>query len=308
MSDKEVETVDNSEEYTESEESKTEDADIGTFDLSSLIDPVTLNPNEAIDLNYMADEVLPKVYNSTKFIYKTFASDNPVLGSNTTTKVIVIDAGHQTDTRKSDVWLSPYLDPALSSSWVYNSLLKIGTTGTVTKIPEYQTTHEIALLLKKALEKLGYTVILSHPDVDEQLSGPERAAVANRNNADLMISIHCNSYESDKTQSGALALVPECFNGYPSKRLEYLSESAATVILDEYTTATGFKNRGLDPIIKSSMFAFCKVPIVLLELGYSSCPSDDKNMNNDDFREKIVDGIVNGINKYFSLIELGTSK
>ncbi len=296
----------NGEEATSNEETGNENVDI--FDLSALIDPSTLDPNDSIDLNYKADQVLPQVYYTENTPYKSFADDNPVLGSNRTDRVIVIDAGHQTDTRKSDVWLSPYLDPANNSSWVHNSLLTIGTEGSKTKIPEYQTTHEIADKLKAALEKLGYTVYLSHPDIEEKLSGSQRAAVANRNNADLMISLHCNSYDEDPKQSGALALVPKIWSGYPSERLEYLSKHAATVILREYSNATGLKNRGIDPIDRSSMFAFCKVPIILLEMGFSSCPSDDKAMNDPGFQEKIVSGIVAGINKYFSLIEISKTE
>lgn len=278
------------------------------LDLSELIDPSTLNPNDKIDINYMKDQVLPKVYYTSDTPYTTFSTDNPDLGSNVDTKVIVIDAGHQKDTRKSDVWLSPYIDPAKSSSWVKGSLLTIGATGISTKRPEYETTHEVADILKTELEKIGYTVYLSHPDIEEKLSGSERSCVANRNNADLMISLHCNSYDEDKSVSGALALVPKIWDGYPSERLSYLSKKAGAVILEEYSKATGLRNRGLDPITKSSMFSFCKVPIILLELGFSTCPSDDKNMNDPEFQEKMVTGIVNGINKYFSLIELANTQ
>ena len=278
------------------------------LDLTNLIDPSTLNPNEKIHLDYMTDQVLPKVYYTPNTQYTTFENDNPILGSNVNTKVIIVDAGHQDDTRKSDVWLSPYLDPSKSSSWITNSLLRIGATGSVTKIPEYETTHKIAALLKTELEKLGYTVYLSHPDIKEKLSGSERSSVANKNNADLMISLHCDSYDNDSRVSGSLALIPDVWEGYPSERLSYLSKKAATIVLEEYTSATGLKNRGLSAIVKSSMFSFCKVPIFLLEMGFSTCPADDKSMNDPDFQNKMVTGIISGINKYFSLIELANSE
>ena len=120
------------------------------IDFSELIDPSTLNPNDRIDLYYMADQTLPKVYYTSATPYTTFADDNPVLGSNINTRVIVIDAGHQEETRKSDVWLSPYLDPSKNDTWVHNSLLTIGATGSSTKIPEHETTHTIAAKLTTA--------------------------------------------------------------------------------------------------------------------------------------------------------------
>lgn len=266
------------------------------------IEPVTeiIDPNEQINLNLYSNEILPKVFNYNYPAYNTFNSNNPDFKTKEE-KIVVIDPGHEDSTKTIDVWLSPYLNPEKSSSWVNNYLVKIGAKGASTKIPEYETTNTIAGLLKAALEVKGYTVILTKDSVSTMMGGAQRAAVANKNNADLMISLHCDAYK-DSSVRGACVLVPEIWDGYPSKQLAYLSEKAANIILSEYTKATGIKNRGAFSVIETSMFSFSKTPIFLLEMGYVSNKTEDGLLNDSKFQEDIINGISNGIDKYFSLL------
>ncbi len=240
-------------------------------------------------------------YKAVDKVYTTFATDNPDY-TDLTVKTIVIDPGHQsyTGAKKSDVWLSPYLDPAKSSSWVYNHYQKLGAEGVSTGKAEYTITHTIAKKLKTELEARGYTVILTKSDENVSMLGAERAAVANRNDADLMISLHCDGYDGDSSVSGTLALAPAIWDGYPDKNLSYLSEKAAILLLDSYSQATGLNNRGYQKITSSSIFSFCKVPVVLLEMGYLTNPAEDRLLNSTDFQQKMVEGIANGIDRYFN--------
>ncbi len=257
-----------------------------------------------IDYYHAADQVLPEPYSYPDYnFYPNWTDDEPLMTlENGIT--IVIDAGHQVGTRTSSVWLSPYVDPARQDSknhWIMESLLEIGTKGTTTGTMEYVVTHQVAEKLKKALEKEGYEVILSHPDVNAQISGAERAAVANKNNADLMISLHIDAY-SDATARGCTAYYPALWDGYVSERLSYLSEEFAKILADEYSLATGFPSRGAKSMSKTSMFAFCKVPIVLFEMGYMTYPKEDTLMCDSSFQNTMVTGFVNSINKYFELL------
>jgi len=257
-----------------------------------------------IDYYHAADQVLPEPYSYPDYhFYQNWEDDNPLMTlENGIT--IVIDAGHQVGSRTSSVWLSPYVDPLRTDSkehWIMESLLEIGTKGTTTGIMEYTVTHQVAEKLKKALEKEGYTVILSHPDVNAQISGAERAAVANKNNADLMISLHIDAFK-DATARGCTAYYPQLWEGYVSERLAYLSEEFAKILVDEYSQVTGFPSRGAKAMTKTSMFAFCKVPIVLFEMGYMSYPKEDTLMCDSSFQDTMVQGFVNSINKYFELL------
>ncbi len=257
-----------------------------------------------IDYYHAADQVLPEPYPSDNYeFYKNWELDEPLMTLENG-KTIVIDAGHQVGSRMSSVWLSPYVDPARTDSkkhWIMQSLLEIGTKGTTTGVMEYVVTHQVAEKLKVALEAEGYEVILSHPDVNAQISGAERAAVANKNDADLMISLHIDAYK-DATARGCTAYYAGLWDGYVSERLSYLSEEFAKLLADEYSQATGFPSRGAKSMIEASMFAFCKVPIVLFEMGYMSYPKEDTLMCDDSFQNTMVQGIVNGINKYFELL------
>ncbi len=275
-----------------------------TVDSKYYFDPDSFSEWEKIDLLKYSGQVLPKVFPNPGYIYDSFATDIVKLGSNDK-KVIVIDAGHQTqeDIVRADVWMSPYLDPADEDSWVRKHYMKVGATGVSTKKAEAQTTHALALKLKKELESAGFTVYLSHPDIDSMLSAAERAAVANRNNADLMISLHCNFDSEYRSTRGVEVYYPEVYEGYPDKTLSYLSERAAKVFLDEYTAVTGLKKRSVGGWTLTSMFNFCKSPIILVELGYTSNPDEDEALNSEDFQQLMAEGLTRSTCKYFALLK-----
>ena len=46
-----------------------------------------------------------------------------------------------------------------------------------------------------------------------------------------------------------------------------------------------------------------KIPVIILEMGFMTNEQDDRNMADASFREKMADGIVNGINVYYGVAQ-----
>ena len=104
-----------------------------------------------------------------------------------------------------------------------------GTTGVVTKKPEYVLTLEASNLLKSQLENKGFHVILTRSSHDVNISNRERAEIANQHGADLFVRIHADGSESSET-SGFSVLVPAKENAYTAPIYED-SYAAAQMII-----------------------------------------------------------------------------
>src|SRR5690606_19104579 len=93
---------------------------------------------------------------------------------------------------------------------------------------------EVAKKLDSALEKEGYDTVMTR-DKDVYVELKERADIANRNNSDIFISLHCNSFSSESAHGIEVLYNP---NRSGSKQL-------AQLVLDELVKATGARNRGI---------------------------------------------------------------
>ena len=170
-----------------------------------------------------------------------------------------------------------------------------GSVGLISKKNEYEIAMDITLKLKEILEKDGYTVVLTKDNVETPLSSIERAEVGNRENANLMIRIHCDSF-SNSNAKGSSMLVPNQ-RGYITKEISEKSIEYGKNIIEEYTKKTGLNNRGLQYRSDLTGFNWSKIPVVLLELGFISNPEEDKFLSSEENISTIAEGIKNGIEK-----------
>ena len=110
--------------------------------------------------------------------------------------------------------------------------------------------------------------------------------------------IHANGAESSSA-AGALTISPSSSNPYVPQLYEE-SDKLSQCILDAYCDATGFDNRGVTYADNMTGINWSTVPVTILEMGFMTNENDDTKMNNPEFQQTMVTGIVNGIDTYFA--------
>ena len=176
-------------------------------------------------------------------------------------------------------------------------------------IAEKDLNMQIYKKLRKELEGLGYTVLTSRESDVYVDFVTERSKMVNKTNADMFISIHFNATSNSASNvSGIQTYSYEQNPDYPSRinskwhnHPDRISESKrlASSIHSSLLAQTGAKNAGL----KESSFAVLREtnkPAVLLELGYMSNFNENQLIRSDAYQNKLVTGIVKGIQQYYA--------
>ena len=176
-------------------------------------------------------------------------------------------------------------------------------------IAEKDLNMQIYKKLRKELEGLGYTVLTSRESDVYVDFVTERSKMVNKTNADMFISIHFNATSSSASNiSGIQTYSYEQNPDYPTKinsqwhnHPDRISESnrLAAAIHSSLLAETGAKNAGL----LHGSFAVLREtnkPAVLLELGYMSNFDENQRIRNDAYQNKLVKGIVKGIQQYYA--------
>lgn len=205
-------------------------------------------------------------------------------------KVVVIDPGHQL---KGDS--TP--EPNGPNSSITKARVTSGTTGVATRVPEYVMNLSISLKLRDELVKRGYTVYMTREVHEVNISNKERAQYATTVGADIAVRIHGNG-SSNQSVQGAEAYVPSSNNPYIS-HLASASYTLGKCILDEYCKATGFRNRKVQANDTMTGMNWSTVPVTILEVGFMSNAEEDRRMQDESVQANMVQGIANGIDKYY---------
>lgn len=206
--------------------------------------------------------------------------------------VIMLDPGHQLNGDSTT-------EPNGPNSSEMKARVTSGATGTTTGVNEYELTLEISLMLRDELESRGYTVLMTRETHDVNISNMERAQMANEADADITVRIHANSY-SDDTVYGAETIAPSTGNPYVGDIAED-SQKLSQAIIQSYCEATGMNNRGVKIDDTMTGINWCEMPVTIIELGFLSNPTDDTNMQDDAYQQKMIKGIADGIDTYFGL-------
>lgn len=157
----------------------------------------------------------------------------------------------------------------------------IGGNGTLEK----DVNLDVVLRTAKLLANAGTRVLLTRSD-DTFIPLDDRPTLANTRNADIFVSVHCNSSPVRNSCSGTQTYY----------RTQQSSALAATMHAS-LVRGTGFKNGGVRTanflVIRKSL-----MPSILLEIGFLNNDGEEKKMNTPAFRQQIAEAIVNGIRRY----------
>lgn len=156
---------------------------------------------------------------------------------------------------------------------------------------------DISKKLSKKLKLKGYRVILTR-DTDDFVANLERAKVANRENVSLFISIHCNAAENNSYVHGLQVL------HYPNKEinLENTNNSQwAQIMLDSIIKSTGAADRGIVERGDLTVLKRTNMPALIIESGFLSNLNEERLLIKASYQDKIVDGIVEALESYYTL-------
>ncbi len=207
----------------------------------------------------------------------------------------------------------------------------MGPTGLQEKVVTLDIAKRVAELVTK---NLGVKAILTRSE-DEFVSLKERADIANKNEAELFISIHCNAstnrarggietyFLSEAKTDWARAVearenavirfeLPEGAKDSASleyilwdmAQKEFLSESSklAELVHEELAERFSVEDRGLK---QANFYVLrgCYMPAILVEVGFLSNRKEEKLLRKKSSRQKAAEGIFEGIKEFKKIYE-----
>ena len=203
---------------------------------------------------------------------------------------VCIDPGHQAKGNRG-------LEEVAPGSSTKKIKVADGTAGVVTKKPEYQLTLEVGLKLRDRLKSKGYPVFMIRETNNVNISNKERALMTNKAGCAVYIRLHADG-SSNRSVNGVSVLTSSSKNPH-TKNVQKSSDKFSKDVLSEFVKATGAKNRGVSYRDDLTGTNWSTVTNTLIEMGFMSNPEEDRKMASDEYQNKMVTGIVNGIEKYF---------
>lgn len=212
-------------------------------------------------------------------------------------------------------------------------------------VKEKDVALSVTLALGKKLEQHANIEVIYTRKKDVFVKLRDRADIANKANADLFVSIHCNAVANESASGNETWVLglrrsnenldvvmkensvilleddyKENYDGFdpndPSSyatslltQESYMEDSIdlAAMIQDNFSKQVQRKNRG----VKQNVFAVLRLsymPSILVEMGFISNPSERKFLTSAAGKEKVTSSIYEGILSYIKTRDINTSE
>jgi N-acetylmuramoyl-L-alanine amidase len=200
--------------------------------------------------------------------------------------VVVIDPGH-------DLRANSATEPIGPGS----STLKVkdggGTHGVVSGLREAELNLRVALRLRALLESAGVRVVMTRTrTAGTSVGNIARARIANRAGAALFLRIHADG-STDPAARGTHTLYPALRRGWTDD-IYARSKRAAGIVQADLRAALGFPDRGLQEHSDFTGFNWADVPVILVEMGFMTNPTEDRLLATAAYQRRAAIGLCRG--------------
>jgi N-acetylmuramoyl-L-alanine amidase len=206
------------------------------------------------------------------------------------TPVVVVDPGH-------DRRANPETEPIVPGSSTRKIKDGGGTHGVASGLREAELNLKVGLLLRGMLERAGVNVVMTRTRTAATSMGNiARARIANRAGAGLFLRIHADG-STDPSARGTHTLYPALRRGWTD---DVYSESkrAARIVQRDLRAALGFPDRGLQERSDFTGFNWADVPVILVEMGFMTNPTDDRLLATRAYQRRAALGLCRGTQRF----------
>jgi N-acetylmuramoyl-L-alanine amidase len=209
-----------------------------------------------------------------------------VTASAATTPVVVIDPGH-------DLRANPATEPIGPGASTRKIKDGGGTRGVVSGLTEADLNLRVSLRLRSLLEKTGIRVVMTRTETaGTSIGNVARARIANEIDAALLLRVHADG-STDPRARGTHTLHPALRTGWTDD-VYVSSKRAARVVQSQLVRALGFPDRGLQQRSDFTGFNWADVPVILVELGFMTNPTEDRLLATPAHQRRAALGLCRG--------------
>jgi N-acetylmuramoyl-L-alanine amidase len=199
---------------------------------------------------------------------------------------VVLDPGHDLRANLDEEPIGPG-----------SSTLKIkdggGTRGVVSGLTEAELNLRVGLRLRAMLRGAGVRVVMTRTrTAGTSMGNIARARIASKARARLFLRIHADGLD-DRSARGTHTLYPVLRRGWTDD-VYARSKRAAGIVQRELVRALGFPDRGLHERSDFTGFNWSDVPVIMVEMGFMTNPTDDRLLGTATYQRRAALGMCRG--------------